>query len=145
VPAGSTTAALSDSTLVNPTFVVDAPGVYVAQLIVNDGTVNSNPITVSISTTNSAPVANAGSDQTVQVTDTVFLDGIASNDVDGDNLTFIWSLTVPAGSTTAALSDSTLVNPTFVVDAPGVYVAQLIVNDGTVNSAPVTVTITASP
>ena len=40
------------------------------------------------------------------------------------------------------LDDPTLVNPTFVADVAGSYVAQLVVNDGNVDSAPDTVTIT---
>ena len=63
VPVGST-AALPDPTAVNPTFNADLPGTYVAQLIVNDGTLDSEPDTVTITTGNSAPVADAGSDQT---------------------------------------------------------------------------------
>jgi hypothetical protein len=141
VPPGSS-ATLSDPTAVMPVFVVDRPGTYVAQLIVNDGTVNSAPDTVTISTLNSAPVANAGPDQTVFLGDTVTLDGSGSSDVDGDPLTFGWSLTSAPPDSSATLSDPTAVMPTFVVDRPGTYVAQLIVNDGTVNSAPDTVTIT---
>jgi hypothetical protein len=91
---------------------------------------------------NSVPVADAGPDQTVFVTDTVQLDGSGSSDVDLDALTFAWSLTtVPTGSS-ATLSDPAAVSPTFDVDLPGTYVAQLIVNDGTEDSAPDTVTIT---
>ena len=143
VPAGSL-AALSDATLVNPTFDIDVSGDYVVQLIVNDGTVNSAPATVTISTNNSAPVANAGADQTPLVNDIVALDGGASSDVDGDILSYSWSLTsVPAGSL-VALSDSAAVGPTFVVDQPGTYVVQLIVNDGTVDSATDTVTISTT-
>ena len=97
-PLGSE-AVLSDATLVNPTFVVDAPGTYVVQLIVNDSTVDSTADTVTISTRNSAPVANAGPDQTVFVETTVQLDGSRSSDVDGDALTFRWALTTrPPGS-----------------------------------------------
>ena len=141
VPAGSS-AVLSDPTAVMPTFVVDLSGAYVAQLIVNDGTVDSLPDTVTITTLNSAPVADAGPDQTVFVTDTVTLDGSGSSDVDGDPLSFSWSFTsVPAGST-SILDDPTAVMPTFVVDLPGIYVAQLIVNDGSEDSPPDTVTIT---
>jgi hypothetical protein len=139
-PPGSETA-LSEPTTVNPTFVVDLPGTYVVQLIVNDGTVNSPPDTVTISTLNSAPVANAGPDQTAFVTDTVTLDGSASTDADGNPLTYSWSLTTRPTGSGATLSDPTTVNPTFVVDRFGTYVAQLIVNDGTVNSRPDTVTI----
>ena len=90
---------------------------------------------------NSAPVAHAGPDQTVSAGYMVTLDGSKSCDVDGDRLTFHWSfLSAPAGST-AALCDPTAVKPTFVVDKPGTYVVQLIVNDGTVDSLPDTVTI----
>jgi hypothetical protein len=125
--------------------VVDRFGTYVAQLIVNDGTVNSLPGTVTISTLNSAPVANAGPDQTVFVF-TVTLDGSASSDVDGDPLTYSWTfISRPAGST-ATLSGANTVSPSLTADPlGGVYVVQLIVNDGKENSAPDTVTITVSP
>jgi len=143
VPAGSA-AVLSDAAAVNPTFTVDVSGTYVAQLIVNDGLVNSVADTVNISTTNSAPIADAGTDQSIFVGDTVTLDGSASSDADGDMLTFSWSLTtVPAGSV-AVLSDAAAVNPTFTVGVSGTYVAQLIVNDGLVNSVADTVNISTT-
>jgi hypothetical protein len=141
VPTGST-ATLVPPTAVHPTFGVDKAGTYVAQLIVNDGTLDSLPATVTITTQNSRPVANAGASQTVVVDTTVTLDGSASSDVDGDPLTFRWALsTVPTGST-ATLATPMTVHPTFTVDKPGTYVAQLIVNDGTLDSLPATVTIT---
>jgi K319L-like, PKD domain/PKD domain len=140
LPAGSA-AMLSDPTAVMPRFEVDLPGRYVAQLIVNDGTVDSAPDTVRVDTENSAPVANAGADQTVRVGDRVGLDGSNSTDVDGDSLTFAWSLaTTPVGSA-ASLSDASAVMPSFDVDLPGTYVVQLIVDDGLVASAPDTVTV----
>ena len=116
-------------------------GAYVAQLIVNDGMENSDPDTVTVMAEgNNKPVAEAGPPQSVEVNDTVTLDGSGSTDVDGDPLTFQWSLTPPPGST-ATLSDPTAVMPTFVADVEGAYVAQLIVNDGMENSDPDTVTI----
>jgi RHS repeat-associated protein len=140
VPSGSE-AKLSNASAVGPTFVVDRPGAYVAQLIVNDGTVDSSPDMVTISTKNSKPVAEAGPDQTVYVQKTVTLDGGKSSDVDGDPLTFKWSMISSPSTSTAALANPASVNPTFVVDVPGIYVAQLAVNDGTVDSSPDTVTI----
>ena len=140
MPLGSTTT-LSDPTAVTPTFMVDKAGTYEVQLIVNDGTYDSEPDTVIIDTLNSAPIANAGPDQTAYVGNTVTLDGSSSSDVDNDSLTYSWSLiSVPAGSS-AAFSNPTSVNPTFVIDVFGDYEAQLIVNDGTVDSAPDAVVI----
>ncbi len=140
-------ATLSDPTAVNPTFAIDLPGEYVLQLVVNDGEFDSDPDTVSITTVNSPPVADAGPDQTVHAGDTVALNGSGSYDVDGDALTYSWSFasvpeTFSTRKSSAVLSDPTAVNPTFVTDYPGVYVVQLIVNDGTVDSAADTVAIT---
>jgi hypothetical protein len=92
---------------------------------------------------NTPPMADAGPDQTsdVFVGDGVILDGSASSDPDGDALTYSWSLMVPAGST-AALSDETAVDPSFVADEPGTYTAWLTVNDGIIDSAVDDVTIT---
>jgi hypothetical protein len=137
----SSAAMLSDPSAVAPTFTVDLPGTYVAQLIVNDGSVDGVPATVTISTLNSAPVAHAGPGQSVYVGDTVTLDGGASSDVDGDALSFFWSLSAVPVSSAAMLSDPSAVAPTFTVDLPGTYVAQLIVNDATVDGAPATVTV----
>jgi hypothetical protein len=140
VPHGSS-ASLSDSEAVDPTFVVDVSGTYIAQLIVNDGFVDSTPDTVTINWENSPPVADAGTDQTARVGDLVTLFGGASSDVDGDSLSFFWTLiTVPDGSS-VLLSDPEAVNPSFVVDVSGTFVAELIVNDGKVDSTPDTVTI----
>jgi len=139
-PNGSN-ALLSNATAINASFVADAAGNYVVQLIVNDGTVNSQADTVTISTENSAPVVNAGADQTVQVNDTVRLDGSSSSDVDGDTLSYTWSITSKPNGSNASLSNATTINASFVVDAAGIYIVQLIVNDGTVNSQADTVTI----
>ena len=134
-------AALESSFAVNPTFVIDKPGNYVIQLIVNDGSVDSVPSTVTISTTNSPPVANAGADQVVFIGDIVQLNGAGSTDVDGDLLGFAWSIVSKPQNSQATISNAFIVNPTFTVDEPGTYIAQLVVTDGTVNSKPGTVTI----
>ena len=137
-------AALSNPAVAHPIFDIDVSGDYVVQLIVNDGFVNSTPNTVIISTSNSAPVANAGANQEPRVGDTVMLDGSASSDVDVDELTYSWSfLLVPPGST-PAMSDPTVVNPSFDINVLGDYVVQLIVNDGTVDSVPDTMVVSTN-
>ncbi len=140
-PDGSS-AVLTGSTTVAPTFIVDRDGMYVVELIVNDGTVNSLPATVTITSSNVAPEANAGPNQGGIAPGTLItLDGSGSTDANGDPLTYSWSLSTPTGSA-AILENPTSVSPTFTADRAGPYVAQLIVNDGTVNSLPATVTIT---
>lgn len=136
-------AALQGETSPNPTLPIDRAGTYVAQLIVNDGEADSDADTVSVSTLNSPPIAAPGPNRTVHFGATIQLNGGGSSDPDGDGLTFAWALlTVPEGSA-AALSDTGALTPTFVADRPGTYVVQLIVNDGIVNSAPASVTVTA--
>ncbi len=135
-------AGLSDPAAVAPTFVLDIPGTYTIQLIVNDGKLDSLPAAVTVNTANSAPVANAGPDQAVYVTQTVTLDGSGSSDVDGDPLTYSWSLINKPAQSTTDLSGKTTVNPAFVIDRPGTYIAQLIVSDDLVSSTPDTVTVT---
>lgn len=143
VPTGSAATLILPTTM-KPTFIVDRAGDYVVRLIVNDGTANSTPATVTITTANTAPVANAGPDQTATAGSTITLNGSGSTDVDGNPLTYDWSfVSVPTGSL-ATFSNPTAAKPTFVADKAGQYVAQLTVNDGTVNSAPDTVTITTT-
>lgn len=129
VPSGSS-AALLNPTSMNPTFVIDVFGDYEVQLIVNDGTVDSDPDNVIISTLNSAPVADTGPDQMLLApiggVAEVILDGSDSTDVDGDELTYQWTWD------TYSVDG---VNPTIELPV-GVHNIQLIVNDGTVDSEP---------
>ena len=142
-PVGST-AALTGANTVSPTFVADKPGAYTAQLIVNDGLASSTPSTVTITTQVVKPVANAGPNQTATINTPVQLNGSGSTDANGLPLTYLWSLiSLPQGSA-ATLSSTTAVNPTFTPDRQGTYVAQLIVNNGTLSSDPATVTITTN-
>jgi hypothetical protein len=140
IPVGST-ATLSAATSATPSFVVDLPGPYLVELIVDDGALASDPDTVTIVGLNAAPVAEAGADQAVFVGELVQLDGTGSTDTDGDPLNFAWSFVSRPSGSTASLDDASLVTPSFVVDLSGTYVLQLVVDDGIVSSAPDTVTI----
>ena len=91
---------------------------------------------------NSAPVADAGVDQTVYVNSEVILDGSRSYDPDNDPFTYYWAFeSIPDGSE-AFLSDPNSETPSFVPDIEGEYVISLVVNDGTLDSVPDTVIIT---
>lgn len=127
-----------------PCFTADKVGDYVVQLIVNDGELDSEPDTVTISAEgNTAPVAEAGTDQTVAVGENVFLDGIGSLDPDDDPISFTWSIISKPEESLAELDDAAIINPCFTADKVGDYVVQLIVNDGELDSDPDTVVITA--
>ena len=142
-PAGSA-AVLSDPTAVMPTFNADLPGVYVAELVVDDGEAGSFPDTVTISTSNTPPVADAGPDQTVDLFDLVQLNGSGSFDADANPLTYSWSISAAPAGSTAVLGNAQTALPTFVADVAGTYIVQLIVNDGAVDSDPDTVVISTA-
>ena len=145
-PIGSA-ATLSSTVVTQPTFTADVNGTYIVRLVVNDGTADSLPDSVNItaSTFNSTPTASAGVNQHIVAgaSSVVTLDGSASSDADGDPLTYAWTMTAKPGGSTAALSNTTVVAPTFTADIEGTYTLGLVVNDGTVNSVPAIVTIKA--
>jgi PKD repeat protein len=98
--------------------------------------------TSTCSTENHKPIAYAGDNQQVDLGDTAQLDGSGSSDEDGDTLTYQWAFDSRPDGSNAALSDATIVNPTFEVDVSGTYTVQLIVNDGEEDSSPDSVIIT---
>lgn len=141
-PYGST-AALSNPASSKPTFVADKHGSYEIQLVVSDPWNQSAPDTVAVSFENIKPVADAGTGQSIEVGETVTLNGSGSSDANGDPLTYTWALvSIPDGSL-SSIDDPTAVMTTFVPDLPGTYVVQLIVNDGFVDSDPSTIQVQA--
>ena len=141
-PAGIT---LSSVTAAKPTFTgpeVQSNQNYTFSLTVNDGTVNStaDQVIITVKQVNKAPIANAGTDQSLNEGTLVTLDGSASSDADNNTLTYLW--TAPAG---IPLSSATAAKPTFT--APEVqtnqnYIFTLTVNDGIASSTADQVTIT---
>ena len=142
-PTGST-AVLVGATTYRPTIRLDKAGSYTFRLTVSDGRLASKPDEVTISTVNSAPVANAGADQAALPGVPVTLDGSASSDADNDPLSMTWQWqSFPAGSA-ALLAPVNEVRSKFTPDVAGLYVAQLIVNDGFGNSTPDTIAVTVA-
>lgn len=143
-PAASQ-AELFDKTTASARFVPDVEGDFSVQLVVSDGSLESSPSTVTISATqsNRAPVAAAGSDQSVLAGSVVQLDGTQSTDPDQDTLIYRWSIGSKPQGSAAALSNTSAAMPTFTADLEGSYVIQLIVNDGSVDSAPDSLVVSA--
>ncbi|MFV2056604.1 MAG: PKD domain-containing protein, partial [Thiohalomonadales bacterium] len=143
LPNGSSNAQLSDDTAVKPTFVADVDGTYVISLVVSDGILESTPgtkdstVTITASKGNSAPIADAGPDQSRIVNDFVTLDGSRSSDADKDPISYAWTIkSVPSGSASGgasiltALTYPNTISPTFTADVIGAYVFSLVVYDG---------------
>jgi len=88
------------------------------------------------------PTATAGANQLVYTGDQVMLTGSGSDSL-GAPLTYTWSfVSKPVGSA-AAFADNATATPSFTPDLQGNYVVQLIVNNGTADSQPSTLTVTA--
>jgi hypothetical protein len=99
-------------------------------------------MSIGVDIGNAAPVADAGPDQSVRVGATVTLTGSGSIDDDGDPLAYSWTLTGPdLVDATGSLTGADTAGPSFLADREGEYVASLVVNDGTADSTPDTVSI----
>ena len=100
------------------------------------GGTSAGPVTSDV-------IADAGEDQFVQPGDTVTLDGSLTESMSGVAISYAWSLkTIPENST-ALLVNSDVVDPVFVADVEGIYIVELVVNGGSVESQIDTVTINA--
>lgn len=142
-PQGST------STLLNadqptPRFYADVPGTFTIRLTVSDGQLAaSDDVDVVVEQPNDPPIADAGPDQTVSAGDMVQLDGSASYDPEGSVLTWHWQLINRPSGSTAVLIDDQSAMPRFAVDQAGTYTVQLVVDDGTFDSSPDSMQVTA--
>ncbi|MFH0891866.1 MAG: PKD domain-containing protein [Candidatus Falkowbacteria bacterium] len=142
-PAGSSVS-LDDPTAVSPSFTPDLPGAYVFELVVADSLGSASaPVTVTVTSVNNPPTANAGPDQAVTQAGTVIaLDGTQSSDPEDNDLTYTWTVVSVPGGSSAVLSDEHAAQPQFTADLYGSYVFELVVNDGYADSEPDTVTVT---
>ncbi len=141
---------ISNSNTATPTVQGLMTGVYIFELTVTDNSgataidqvsviVNPKPILP-----NQAPVANAGTNQTItEPASSIALNGANSFDPDGTITGYSWSQI--SGPSTSVISGSSSVTPTVSQLIVGQYVFQLIVtdNNGATNADQVTITLNA--
>ncbi|MDJ0698446.1 MAG: PKD domain-containing protein [Woeseiaceae bacterium] len=126
-----------------PTHTYASAGNYRVTLIVNDGTVDSEPSMTTAEITspsaNLAPTADPGGPYAAEPDQLIKFDGSASSDPNGDPLTYSWDF--GDGNTGSGAM------PTHSYAATGIYTVSLVVNDGEFDSliATTTATIEAAP
>jgi len=140
-PVGSTRE-LNDPASPTPQIFADKGGDYVFRLIIFDGQLYSDSDTVVVTVVNDPPIAEAGPDQDGVVGVTITLNGSGSSDPDGDPLSYLWTLVSAPGGNSASIVNPTSITPTITPNVPGVYVIQLVVNDGSTDSSADILTLT---
>jgi hypothetical protein len=150
--SGRSTDDIRETTDISPAFSPDVAGNYTFELIVNDGSGDSDPDYLAVDilerVTNNSPSANAGVDTSVSNTSsctmytcpdcgglTLTLNGTASSDPDGDALDYSWSVT--SGSSYGTLLDTTAESPDLEFDS-------LSATKGSTNSASISLELTVS-
>jgi hypothetical protein len=122
---------LSNPEVVTPTFTAPSdPAVLTFTLAVTDslGLSAFVPAAVAVTVNNQAPIADAGSDQSVDMGAIVSLDGSGSSDPDDDlPLTYGWTQT---GGPPVALNNPAIVGPAFAAPSePAVLTFTLVITD----------------
>ena len=145
-PLGSTLV-LSDVNSSNPAFEAHVDGAYIFSLTVYDGKFTSAPDEVKIIKftpiiPNTKPTADAGIDQNVEILSLVSLDG-SGNDIDGDILSYTWSVVTQPLSSHIVLNDTAISNPSFTPLLDGNYTFALYVSDALSQSLLDTVSVIA--
>ncbi|MGH9848872.1 MAG: PKD domain-containing protein [Blastocatellia bacterium] len=103
------------------------PGTHTITFEAKDQSGAAGQVSIQIVITAPAPVADAGTDRSVTIGNTVQLDGRNSRGF--GNLTHQWTLLSKPVSSQATLSNANAAQPTFIGDVIGEYIAQLVVKD----------------
>ncbi|MFZ5965279.1 PKD domain-containing protein [Thalassococcus sp. BH17M4-6] len=125
------------------TFAPDRVGTYLLQITATDGELIAEPAVIEVEVLNSPPTAAITGPAETFVGDTATLDGTTSSDIDGDVLSYAWTLLSRPDGSSAVLLDADQPLASLSPDRRGDYVVQLIVSDYEFDSDPVTFTVTA--
>jgi chitodextrinase len=145
--SGTGAVTINNSNSAKPTVTGLQAGQYTFKLTVADnrGATASAQVSVTVNAAvvvNQAPVANAGSNQTITLPlDSVTLNGSKSSDPDGSIAYYSWS--EASGSSGINISNPNTVSPEITGLSAGQYVFQLVVTDnkGANDTATVTITV----
>jgi len=119
-----------------PSHTYGDPGDYTVELTVTDDAGNSNTDSVSVTVTDvTNPVADTGSDRTVDEDTTLNFDGSGSTDND-EISAYVWAF----GDGNTATGET----PSHTYVDPGDYIVELTVTDGTGNTDTDTTTVTVT-
>ena len=136
-----------DASIVSTTASFSVDGVYVLQLMADDGQLTASDVmTVTVNPVpNQAPLVDAGANQVITLPAAANLDGTVSDDglPDPPNIvTTTWSL--DSGPGTVTFADASFVDTTATFSVDGVYVLRLTADDGQLTASDM-MTVTVSP
>ncbi|MFK7893005.1 MAG: PKD domain-containing protein [Granulosicoccus sp.] len=130
---------------INSTHIYSSAGTFVARLTVvdDDGATDSDSVSITVTTPNSAPSVNAGDDQTILISDSAILDGSVADDglPLGSTTSSIWSQV--SGPGIAMFSDASSLDTSVSFSIIGEYTLELMSSDTELsNSDQVVITVT---
>ena len=139
-PAGATATLTTDAGGA-ATFLTDTPGEYLVGYEVSDGfNTATDQILISVNGGNLRPVARIA--ETTGATGVeATLDGTQSYDLDGDLLSYEWSLLHAPSGSTAVLGNTDNPSASLTPDLAGLYIVQLNVDDGVATGVPTTLAL----
>ena len=131
---------IADPTAVTTTWSTDTEGMYRLRLVVNDGTLDSDPVEFSVVVTAAGiPTADVSLSQNAGiVSQPITLNATRSSDPGMAPLTYQWSIINQPTGSNPVIADPTAAATTWTTDVAGAYRVRLIVNNGTLDSLPVT-------
>jgi len=121
-----------------PTFTPDVVGTYALSVVLSDAAGELSAVeyvVVTVSASNSAPIADCGPNLSADIHERVDFDGSDSRDPEGAALEYSWAVSsVPECSAltpgAGSIFNGDSVNPSMVPDCAGTFVVALSVSDG---------------